>query len=45
MSKKNQYKPHDVFFKKSMSHPEIARDFFESYLPKEILEKAASHEP
>ena len=40
MSKKNQYKPHDVFFKKSMSHPEIARDFFESYLPKEILEKA-----
>jgi len=34
----NNVKPHDRFFKKSMSYPEIAHEFFKSYLPKEILE-------
>ncbi len=34
----NNVKPHDRFFKKSMSYPEIASEFFKSYLPKEILE-------
>ena len=34
----NNVKSHDRFFKKSMSYPEIASEFFKSYLPKEILE-------
>ena len=34
----NNVKSHDRFFKKSMSYPEIAHEFFKSYLPKEVLE-------
>ena len=30
----NNVKSHDRFFKKSMSYPEIAYEFFKSYLPK-----------
>ena len=32
----NNVKAHDRFFKKSMSYPEIASEFFKSYLPKEM---------
>jgi predicted transposase/invertase (TIGR01784 family) len=31
---------HDGFFKKSMEKPKVAREFFESHLPKHILERA-----
>ena len=34
----NNVKSHDRFFKKSMSYPEIAHEFFKSYLPKKVLE-------
>ena len=34
----NNTKGHDVFFKKSMSYPEIAHEFFKSYLPAEVLD-------
>lgn len=30
---------HDRFFKKSMSHPKVAREFFEFHLPREISSK------
>ena len=37
-NKQNNYtKGHDVFLKKSMSYPEIACEFFKSYLPEEVL--------
>lgn len=32
-------KNHDSFFKEAMSHPEVARDFLQYFLPGSLLEK------
>ena len=36
----NNLKGHDHFFKQSMSRPYVAKDFFETHLPKEVREFA-----
>lgn len=36
MNKKNTSTPHDAVFKQFLSHPETARDFLESHLPRAL---------
>lgn len=35
--KQNINKPHDHYFRQAMSNPHVAREFFESHLPQELL--------
>jgi hypothetical protein len=40
MAENNEYilkHPHDSFFKKSFSKPEIAKDFLKNYFPEKVL--------
>ena len=38
--KKIIYTPHDRYFRSSMSHPQVARQFFETHLPEKIRQMA-----
>lgn len=37
--KNNKAQPHDAFFKQAMSHPKVAREFFETHLPQHIADQ------
>ncbi|AIF81043.1 putative cytosolic protein [endosymbiont of Acanthamoeba sp. UWC8] len=39
VKKVSNNQPHDVFFKKAMANPRVAKEFFEAHLPKEIRNK------